>query len=136
MAMIADATLKRIEGSKKQTPGRFTYNSFSCDTLELSWKQNQHQISCIPKGTYHVEKRKSAKFGEHFWIKDVPNRDMILIHSGNFAAGNHVDILGCIMVGDGFSDINSDSNLDIINSKVTLRAMVKALPDKFTLEIC
>lgn|SRR3990167_7451294 len=134
--MIADAKLTRIEGSIKQTPGRFVYNDFSCDTLELPWKNNEKQVSCIPQGFYHVEKRKSAKFGEHFLIKDVPNRDFILIHSGNFAAGDKVDIKGCIMVGSDYQDINTDGNLDIINSKITLRAMLKALPNKFLLEIC
>lgn len=142
--MMVDAVLKRVEGNSKQTPGEFTHGKFTCKTLELPWLDNKRQISCIPKGEYVVEKRTSARYGEHFWIKNVPGRDTILIHNGNFAYNTKEspdgkdtpDILGCVLVGDGYKDINSDGVLDIVNSKVTLRAMIKALPSKFTLEIC
>lgn len=141
---MTDAVLKREEGNPKQTPGVFTHGKFSCKTLELPWLDNKRQISCIPKGEYVVEKRKSARYGEHFWIKNVKDRDMILIHFGNFAYNTKEspdgkdapDILGCVLVGDGYKDINSDGVVDIVNSKNTLRAMYKALPTKFTLEIC
>jgi hypothetical protein len=56
---------------------------------------------------------------------------MIEIHSGNF----HSEILGCILVGDKFKDINKDGQLDVANSKKTMVALFDMMPDKFKLEI-
>jgi hypothetical protein len=56
---------------------------------------------------------------------------MILIHSGNF----YTDILGCILVGDSYGDINHDGIKDVLNSKKTLAEIAKILPQSFSLEI-
>jgi len=72
--------------------------------LELPWKDNQQKVSCIPLGTYSVKRRHSDRFKEHFHIQDVPNRTWILIHPGNY----YTQIMGCVLVGGGFSDINND----------------------------
>ena len=54
------------------------------ETQELPWKQNEKDVSCIPKGTYHVRPRKvseSRKFKtDHFLVQNVPARSAILIH--------------------------------------------------------
>ena len=130
--MIADAKLKRIEEGDKQTLGEFTYNAFSCKTIELGWHGNEKQKSCVPKGIYKVVRRNSAKYGEHFHLTNVKDRDLILIHNANFSR----QLLGCVGVGDKHTDIDGDGLRDVINSKATLRAMLKVLPEKFLLEIC
>lgn len=104
---------------------------FSCDTLELPWKNNQVKISHIPIGTYNVEKRWSKKFKWHFHITNTPGRSYILIHSGNF----YTQIEGCILVGADLKDINKDGHLDVINSKATMAMLLKIMPEKFTLKI-
>ncbi|MCU0429199.1 MAG: DUF5675 family protein [Cytophagaceae bacterium] len=104
---------------------------FTCKTLELPWKNNERNISCIPPGTYKVAKRYSESFQYHFHVQDVPGRNWILIHSGNF----YSDIRGCILVGFKHIDLNGDGVLDISNSKETLQKMLKILPDTFTLTI-
>lgn len=104
---------------------------FTCRTLELSWKDNQKRVSCIPEGTYKVIKHKSPKFGDCFWIKDVPNRSEILIHPGNF----HTQILGCILIGDDLAYVNKDSRLDIVNSKTTLDRILSIMPSSFEIKI-
>jgi len=108
---------------------------FTCRTLELKWMGNVRDLSCIPEGKYKVEKniRPSGKPG--LWIKDVPNRTSILIHSGNFASGNAPDIEGCILVGADYKDINGDGNLDIIASTSTFGLLFHVLPREFELEI-
>ena len=63
---------------------------FSCKTLELPWKDNQHNISCIPENKYYCEKHIRPSGAKSFLVKDVPDRTDILIHSGNFAAGDNV----------------------------------------------
>lgn len=104
---------------------------FRCMTLELPWKDNLKRISCIPAGTYTVVKHKSPKFGKCFWIKNVPGRSEVLIHYGNY----HKDVLGCILVGDDYKDVNKDWRLDVTNSKKTLEKLLKIMPSEFELKV-
>ena len=133
------ATLTRNYGSF-QTPGTFrVYKDdtevFKCLTLELPYKNNKPEISCIPEGLYTVKKitRPDGRPGLH--VQDVPGRTAILIHTGNFAAGDHPDILGCILVGLKYAYINSDGHLDIADSTKAFNALYPALPDEFKLAI-
>jgi len=123
--------LKRFEYSDKQTLGHLLINGVYFKTLELGWHDNKKRVSCIPKGTYDVVKRNSPKYGAHFHILNVPNRDYILIHHGNF----YTDILGCILVGTQHTDINGDGLRDVVNSKVAMAQLNKLLPDSFKLTI-
>ena len=72
-----------------------------CDTLENPWLDNQKNISCIPAGIYDVRLRLARESATrdylHLLIQDVPNRDWILFHRGNFPK----DTSGCILVGLG-----------------------------------
>jgi hypothetical protein len=125
-------TLKRISDDGIQTLGHLHLgNGRVYQTLELAWKNNERQRSCIPKGTYKVRKRTSAKYGEHFHILNVPNRDMILLHHANF----HNQLLGCIAPGKGLSDLNKDGRLDVTSSRQAMKELLAALPNNFELEI-
>lgn len=75
---------------------------FQCYTLELPWKDNQKDISCIPLGNYVCSKVKNV-YTRHgslipvtFEIKDVPNRSGVLFHAGNFLT----ETLGCVLLGE------------------------------------
>ena len=88
--------------SKKSTVGELFLNGERiCDTLENSWQDNQRNISCIPEGVYPVRLRLPRESGTrdyiHLLVKDVKDRDYILIHIGNTAK----DTSGCILVGLG-----------------------------------
>jgi hypothetical protein len=108
---------------------------YTCKTIELRWLDNQHDISCIPEGSYHVEKFDSSTKGKCFWIKNVPGRSGILIHKGNFVSGQQIDSKGCILVGKYFSDINYDGFIDIADSTKALDQLSLLLPDSFRLHI-
>ena len=105
--------------------------NFEFKTLELAWKNNQKQISCVPIGDYKVKKRWSKKFGNHFHILDVPNRSYILIHCANF----YTQLRGCVAVGDDLSYINVDNEIDVVNSTKTLKELLKMMPNDFNLKI-
>ena len=78
-------TLTRTEDDGVQTLGRLEYGSFVCNTLELAWKNNQRNISSIPKGTYDVKWTFSPKFMKYTYeIQGVPNRSGIRMHTGNY----------------------------------------------------
>ena len=129
--------IRRISDDGTQTLGELAINDlngvtlFSCKTLELPYKDNMKRKSCIPKGTYKVKKRSSLKYGSHFHIQDVPNRDFILIHNANY----WFQLLGCIAVGENHVDINKDGKKDVTNSKVTMAKLNKYLPNEFELSI-
>ena len=98
-------------------------------------RTNIPNTNCIPEGTYSVTRIWSPTKGKCFLVHDVPGRTAILIHKGNYASGKKVDTQGCILVGNAFSDINKDGNLDVINSGDTLDKLVEIMPTKFKLII-
>lgn len=106
---------------------------YSCSTIELPYKNNERNISCIPEGIYTVKKEKpNSKFNYvHFSILNVPNRSGILIHVANYVK----ELRGCIAVGRYFIDMNGDNILDINFSNVVMKELANILPDTFTLEI-
>jgi hypothetical protein len=108
---------------------------FECKTLELPYKGNQKNISCISEGVYDVEKVVSLTKGKCFLLKDVQNRTAVMIHTGNFAAGKQIDTQGCILPGMSFVDKNGDGVLDVSDSTVAMTSLLKILPDKFELYI-
>ena len=129
--------INRFNDNGKQTTGYgLIINSknevvYSFVTLELPWLNNQVQVSCIPIGEYVVQKRISEKFKKHFRVKNVPNRDLILIHQGN----TKFDILGCILVGRKASFVNKDVLIDISESRFVLAELIDLMPSEFMLEI-
>ena len=66
---------------------------FHSHCIELPNLNNQHGISCIPEGSYEAIKHHSEHLGDVLWLQNVPNRDMIYIHSANDAKK---ELKGCI----------------------------------------
>ncbi len=130
---MKEFNLIRSYWNDKQVEGRLFIGADFVLTLELPWRDNKRGISCIPAGRYTVVRRTSPKYGEHFHITNVPNRDLILIHSGNYAGSKNKltgrsDIKGCVLVGAKMADINGDGILDITNSKKSMKKLLKLLP--------
>ena len=67
--------------------------TFICHTIELPWRDNKRNRSCIPEGRYRVVIRRSARFNRHLLIMEVPGRSLILIHPANDAMK---ELKGCI----------------------------------------
>jgi hypothetical protein len=120
--------LTRYFESEVQTRGQLRLvedgeTIFSCYTLELPWKDNENQVSCIPTGEYTVRHRGAVQSDsydyDHFIVVDVQGRTYILIHAGNL----YTHTLGCILVGEDFLDINDDGYPDVTNSGATLQKL-------------
>ena len=71
----------------------FVGSRLICPTIELAWRQNQRNVSCIPEGRYMLSLRWTSRWGWHFLIPHVPERDGILIHPANDALK---ELRGCI----------------------------------------
>ena len=64
-------------------------------SLERIWKRNASQISSIPSGVYSAVVRKDGKIGWRLELIDVPGRENIQIHVGNWV----FQTTGCILIG-------------------------------------
>lgn len=88
-------------------------------TLELPWRENKADISCIPQGTYRVIPHNSEAHPKTYEITNVLNREAILIHVGNYPA----NFRGCVGVGLGVSPTtpmisNSEKAMDLLRNEI------------------
>lgn len=130
--------LVRRHSDNEQTLGHFTlYESkdvdvlMSCYILELDNENNKVRSSRIPAGIYDVVKRWSRKYGNHYHIKDVENRSLILIHIGNY----HRDILGCLLPGRDVTDIDGDGFRDVTSSRKAMNELNRLAGKEWKIEI-
>jgi hypothetical protein len=112
-----------------------------CKTMELPWKDNAKNVSCVPEGVY-VLKKMAPGFGRdygYFRFMHVSGRNInhvlgmstILIHRITYVK----DLAGCIGVGGRHVDLNKDGVPDMIDSGKKLQWMYENLPAEFELEI-
>lgn len=96
--------IKRTEQHSRSIIGELYVNgTFICYTLELPWKKNEENVSCIPSGTYDAYLRYNSEKASREWVTEllnVPKRTAIQIHIGNYPR----DIDGCTLVGLSTSD--------------------------------
>lgn len=79
-------------------------------TGERPDRDNSPGVSCIPAGKYLCESQHSARFKRDVYVlRDVPGRENIEIHYGNFcgdtAVGYRSDVEGCIVLGTAEGDL-------------------------------
>ena len=105
----------------------------SYNTLELPWKNNLPDVSCIPVGSYNVEKVTQSPLlpYPHFIIPNIYGRSGIAIHVGNFDTDTH----GCILVGIFEPNTELKEELSISHSEDVLQILLDTLPDRFGIEI-
>jgi hypothetical protein len=91
-------------------------------TLELPWKDNKHDVSCIPKGSYVCRLTPTKNHGMTYAVTGVPNRVGVLIHPGNTVR----DTLGCILVGleQGAYPMSSEC---VMKSRLAMSKLKKSL---------
>ena len=119
----------RLRRSNQGTEGLLVSEDFNCRTLELPWRENRRQISCIPAGIYDVEMRLSNKYGRIYWVRKVPDRTYILIHSGNYAGdkskGFKSHVMGCILLGKKSGYLGGQ--VAVLNSRIMVRSFMEDL---------
>ena len=112
------------------TIGRLSCEGFRCFTLELPWDKNKKNVSCIPEGHYTAAKYDSPKHGPVLLFDEVPGRDFIEIHAGNYTR----QIQGCLLLGDTIKYLDGDTIPDVTNSRATIQALLRIIPDE--VKIC
>lgn len=137
---VPTLVLQRVRQTDLATFGRLTseqatlgvVSPVQCVTLELAWRDNQPNVSCVPAGTYPIVRRWSAHFGrELFELEQVPGRSACEIHVANTVG----DLRGCIGVGRAFGRVNGQDG--IVESAAALAGFMGAMRgvDRATLTI-
>ena len=124
-------TLKRSQQDDYGTFGSLLDDNGDslCVTVELPWRDNEPQKSCIPAGVYNVIPHNSPAHPDTWEISGVPGRSEILIHSANFPD----ELLGCVGAGQAISMI--EGKLGVTNSVQTLDKLREVLPNSFMLAV-
>jgi Family of unknown function (DUF5675) len=96
-------TLQRFVPTAYGTFGEWRENggAFEAFTVERPWLDNQPFVSCIPDGTYPLQRFHSSRFGHVWMVCEVPNRSSILIHPANWPS----DVEGCIGLGKEIGEL-------------------------------
>ncbi len=111
------------------TPGYWCSEDkqFTANSLELAWRENQPDVSCIPEGEYICRLLFSPRFGRKVYhVLNVEGRENIEIHPGNFADSDDAkksQTEGCIILGLYFKDLNGDGITEITKSADTVQAL-------------
>lgn len=105
-------------------------------TLEQLWRDNQDDVSCIPTGTYtcvpHGWNDEAVRFTKVWEVTQVPGREAILLHAGNFDTDTH----GCILVGMSISKgvlQNSRQAINLLRTAIGAQSFTLMLTDAITL---
>lgn len=121
------ATLVRKPSTPDGTFGTLTLDdNKSWVTGELPWHNNDHGTSCIPEGTYTCRWFNSPKHGMCYQVYNVPNRDVIEIHSANFMGDlpRAKQLEGCIALGKSKGMLKPNPNqpeqMAVLQSKVAI----------------
>ena len=68
------------------------YGKPVCYSIELPWRGNRRNESCIPEGRYRLRAYRSRRFGPCLRVEGVSGRNGILIHPAN----DSKQLRGCI----------------------------------------
>ena len=104
-------------------------NGFRCVTMENPWLGNERGESCIPEGVYKmrlrpspvVQRTSNGMYSDGWEICDVPGRDFIMAHPGNYVR----DTDGCLLVGRKMTV--HGGRLMVTHSQATFQQFMDAL---------
>ena len=102
-------------------------------SVELPWRDNAQDVSCVPLGSYRVAWTWSKHFQRHtYQLLDVPGRGGIRLHTANWPR----NLLGCIGPGRKLAKFGDPPTWGVTHSGSTLREIESGLGHlPFTLSI-
>ena len=121
--------IRRTKGRKQRLGIHLVVNEagnvvYDGHSLELGWRNNKRNVSCIPTGIYPLKLEYSPKFKRHLWeAYNVPNRSECKFHNGvTFKHSN-----GCFLTGKTAFDLTGDNFADMINTRDALQEFHDAM---------
>lgn len=120
---VTEVVLQRIDRYAGGTIGKlFVDGRFACFTVELPWKGNRQNVSCIPAGEYDLKWCQSRRFGRCLEVMSVRNRSGILFHAANLQS----ECKGCIFPATSVG--RSDAGYYGCKSQDALQKFERMLP--------
>jgi len=120
------ARLLRFDSNDERTLGVLIVGGVVCFTLELPWRDNARNVSCIARGMYTLKPWTSPRHGKCLKVSGCePQRTHILIHAGNVTD----DIKGCIAPG-----MRCGAN-SVYQSRNAMKLLLKRVTAPIPLEI-
>jgi Family of unknown function (DUF5675) len=103
-------TIDRGASTDQGTPGNAELNNaagiqlWTAHSLELPWRNNASDVSCVPAGVYNASVVPSGRFPYPVYqLQNVPGRSACELHDGNVAGdtskGFKSDVEGCTIFG-------------------------------------
>lgn len=117
--------IRRLDSGDQGTFGRlYIDDNEAFYTMELPWRDNQPNFSCIPKDTYHATLVYSNHFKKKVYLLgDVPNRFGVCIHAATYAGdvtkGYRNHLAGCIALGEKIGVMEGQKCLLLSRSAIT-----------------
>lgn len=127
--MERECVLIRLHREPKQILGLLfvlqdTKVIFSAKTLELPWRRNKPNASCVPAGSYPLIWEYSNKFKRFLYeLKGVPGRSESKVHPLN----HYWQTNGCVGLGDMHLRLDPDKYRDLRNSAETVDRFHEAM---------
>lgn len=153
---MREVFIERGKDQTRQTLGGLKIQDvdFSCKTLELAWRNNENNVSCIPVNTeenpfYLCKYTRSPRMSKEAlerWLKknptltetDCPEDEKnvytyeVLGVPGRAGIRIHPanyarQLLGCIALGDESKDLDLDGQNDVLHSGNTCKKFVEIM---------
>lgn len=130
-------TIRRCITTDKNTLGFVTLTNsrgkiiFNSVSLELPYSANKKQVSCIPMGTYRAIKTKYKSKNDVILLRNVPERENILVQIGNYSK----DTLGSILLGRNIEYSEGTSEHYITQSRLTMNALLSVCDEELFIVI-
>lgn len=110
--------------AEKATNGKLIWDDQSMPCVELPWKDNKSQVSCIPEGEYICKYTLSPRLKvKTYEILGVKDRAGIRVHPANYA----YQLKGCVAPGLTEADIDGDGVMDVTSSRAATEKFEKAM---------
>lgn len=131
--MTTSIALRRLEQTDFASYGQLVdaEENVICLTLELPWRDNHANTSCIPVGMYVAHRFRGKRPYDVFKLDGVPGRSDIELHIGNLPH----DTEGCVLLGSNLWPINGQPG--IAGSEAAFRRFMDHMKgvDSFTLVV-
>jgi len=98
-------------------------DGFHAATMELAWRDNQPNISCIPVGEYIIRKDNTGKH-RYAVVMGVKGRTSIELHPATWPS----ELEGCIALGESIQEMNDSTVL--AESVSAMNRFITALGDE------
>ena len=135
-AKLPMAHLIRTTEKDGATWGFLIFGNMAYHSMELPWRDNQPDISCIPAGDYVALRDHTGK-NQYFRIENVPGRTGLEIHVANYPA----ELKGCLALGLAIhSQVGDDCGRPdgaryLAHSRAAMEQLLRTAPEGFRLKI-